>query len=123
MSLFGDRERFKGAQTRRSRSAVQLAVLLARDGQSTLLIETRDGFTLVTLPLVGALAYSAWNTERLTGQSRTAVFNASQAARASRALVDRIGSIERFAQQIVVLDDPEIVAGYARAHRNFRQLA
>src|SRR2546425_9818404 len=81
------------------------------------------GFTLVMLPLVGSLAYSAWNTERLTGQSRTAVFNASQAARASRALVDRIGSIERFAQQIVVLDDPEIVAGYARAHRNFRQLA
>ena len=31
------------------------------------------GFTLVALPLVGALAYSAWNTERLTEQSRNAV--------------------------------------------------
>jgi two-component system, NtrC family, sensor histidine kinase GlrK len=81
------------------------------------------GFTLVTLPLVGALAYSAWNTERLAGQSRTAVFNASQAARASRSMVERIGTIERLAQQIAVLDDPELVAGYARAHRSFKQLA
>src|SRR5712664_2003273 len=52
------------------------------------------GFTVVALPLVGALAYSAWNTERLAEQSRTAVFSASQAARASRSLVSRISSIE-----------------------------
>ena len=44
------------------------------------------GFTLVILPLVGALAHSAWNTERLASKSRTAVFNASQAARASRSV-------------------------------------
>src|SRR5881397_623987 len=81
------------------------------------------GFTLVMLPLVGALAYSAWNTERLAGQSRTAVFNASQAARASRSLVERIGSIERLAQQVAVLEDPDLLAGYARVHRSFRQLA
>jgi two-component system sensor histidine kinase GlrK len=80
-------------------------------------------FTLVALPLVGALAYSAWNTERLAGQSRSAVFNASQAARASRALVDRITSIERLAQQLSVLDDAELMASYARVHRSFRQLA
>src|SRR5262245_32300668 len=81
------------------------------------------GFTLVTLPLVGALAYSAGNTERLAGESRSAVFNASQAARASRALVERIATIERLAQQAAVLDDPELLQGYARVHRSFRQLA
>src|SRR4051794_21412655 len=80
------------------------------------------GFTLVALPLVGALAYSAWNTERLAGQSRSAVFTASQAARASRSLMERIASIERLAQQSTVLQDPEITAGYARAHRAFKQL-
>ncbi len=80
------------------------------------------GFTLVALPLVGALAYSAWNTERLAGQSRSAVFNASEAARASRSLVDRIGTIERLAQQAAVLHDAEILEGYARVHRSFRQL-
>jgi two-component system sensor histidine kinase GlrK len=81
------------------------------------------GFTLVILPLVGALAYSAWNTERLAGKSRTAVFNASQAARASRSLVDRIAAIERVAQQMALLNDPELVTDYARVHRGFKQLA
>ena len=81
------------------------------------------GFTLVALPLVGALAYSAWNTEHLASQSRSAVFNASQAARSSRALVERIGSIERLAQQVALLEDPELVQTYARVHRSFRQLA
>jgi two-component system sensor histidine kinase GlrK len=81
------------------------------------------GFTLVILPLVGALAYSAWNTERLAGKSRTAVFNASQAARASRSLVDRIAAIERVAQQMALLNDPELAVDYARVHRGFKQLA
>src|SRR3954470_9714753 len=81
------------------------------------------GFALVALPLVGALAYSAWNTERLADQSRSAVFSASQAARASRSLVNRIGSIERLAQQIAVARDPEVAGDYAQVHRSFRQIS
>src|SRR6184192_1442882 len=81
------------------------------------------GFMLVTIPLVGALAYSAWNTEKLAGLSRTAVFKASEAARASRSLVDRISAIERTAQQMAVLNDPELAVDYARVHRTFRSLA
>jgi two-component system sensor histidine kinase GlrK len=81
------------------------------------------GFTLVMVPLVAALAYSAWSTERLAVQARNAVFSSSQAARASRSLVDRIGSIERLAQQLVLLDDPELAVGYARVHRGFKQIA
>src|SRR5688572_12891528 len=81
------------------------------------------GFTLVAVPLVGALAYSAWNTERLAEQSRSAVFSASQAARASRSLVNRIGSIERLAQQMAMLDDSELAADYARVHGSFKQVA
>jgi two-component system sensor histidine kinase GlrK len=80
------------------------------------------GFTLVMLPLVGALAYSAWNTERLATQSRSAVYNAAQAARASRSLVDRISSIERLAQQMTVVDHAGLAVDYARVHRSFRQL-
>src|SRR5574342_1140123 len=74
------------------------------------------GFTLVMLPLVGAMAYSAWNTERLAAQSRAAVFTASQAARASRSLVDRIAAIERSAQQLTLLDDPRLAADYGLVH-------
>src|SRR5258708_5648540 len=80
-------------------------------------------FTLLMIPLVGALASAAWNTARLAGLSRSAVFNASQAARASRSLVDRIAAIERVAQQIAVLNDPELAVDYARIHRSFKQLA
>src|SRR3954471_18486558 len=78
------------------------------------------GFALVALPLVGALAYSAWNTERLADQSRSAVFSASQAARSSRSLVNRIGSIPGLAQQIAVFDDPSVLADYERVHRSFK---
>ena len=78
------------------------------------------GFTLVALPLIGALAYSAWHTERLAEQSRNAVYSASQAARASRSLVNRIGSIERLAQQMVVARDPALAADFARVHRSFQ---
>src|ERR1700704_2524754 len=81
------------------------------------------GFTMVTLPLVGALAYSAWNTERLAAQSRTAVFTASQAARTSRSLIDRIAAIERAAQQLALMNDPRRASDYARVHRSFKQLA
>ena len=80
-------------------------------------------FTLVALPLVAALAYSAWSTERLAEQSRNAVFSASQAARASRSLVNRIASIDRLAQQLAVLQDPSVLADYERVHKTFRTVA
>lgn len=78
------------------------------------------GFLLVALPLAIALMYSAWNTERLAGQAQNAVFNAAQAARASRSLVNRISSIERIAQQYMVLADPELIADYARIRKSFK---
>ena len=81
------------------------------------------GFTLVALPLVGALAYSAWHTEQLAEQSRNAVYSAAQAARASRSLVNRIGSIERLAQQVAVAQDPGLAADYARVHQSFKQVS
>jgi two-component system sensor histidine kinase GlrK len=78
------------------------------------------GFLLFALPLAGALMYSAWNTERLAEQAQNAVFNAAQAARGSRALVNRISSIERIARQSSASADPELVADYARVQRNFK---
>ncbi len=81
------------------------------------------GFTLVALPLAGALAYSAWNTERLAEQSRNAVFSAARAARASRTLVNRVSSIERLAQQVTLLADPVLMDDYARVHLSFKQVS
>src|SRR5918995_3556740 len=76
-------------------------------------------FMLVAAPLIGALAYSAWHSERLAEQSRSAVFNAAQAARASRTLVNRISSLERLAS----LDAPGLAGDLGRVHASFRQVA
>src|SRR5215208_6276634 len=76
-------------------------------------------FVLVATPLVGALAYSAWHSEKLAEHARNAVFNASQAARASRTLVTRIGSLERLA----LLDHPGLASDLGRVHASFRQVA
>ena len=103
----------------RSARAIAAAIPYPRSVLGLLLA----GFVLVMLPLVAALAYSAWNTDHLAGLSRSAVFNASQAARASRSLVDRIAAIERVAQQMTLLDDATLAVDYARVHRGFRQIA
>lgn len=81
------------------------------------------GFLLVALPLLGTLLYSAWHSERLTEQSRNALSGAAKAARDSRALVNRIGSIERLALQLAVLQDPQLRADFQRAHTSFKQAA
>ena len=73
--------------------------------------------------MLGTLLYSAWHTQRLTEQGRNAVFGAAKAAAVSRALVNRIASIERLALQVAVLPDAELRADLARAHASFSQLA
>src|SRR6185503_5529702 len=77
-------------------------------------------FMLVAAPLIAALAYSAWHSERLAEQSRHAVFNASQAARASRTLVNRIGSLERLA---TLNNSAGLGADLGKVHASFRQVA
>jgi len=80
------------------------------------------GFLLVALPLAGALLYSAWSTQRLAEQSRSAVYSAAQAARGSRTLVNRIASVERLAQQLTVVPDAGLLQDYDRLHEGFQQL-
>ena len=81
------------------------------------------GFLLVAAPLAGGLAWSSWNIEKLSERSATAVFNAAQAARASRSLVNRIASIERLAHQLALEPSAELVADYQRVHRSFKTVA
>ena len=76
-------------------------------------------FMAVAAPLIAALAYSAWHSEQLAEQSRSAVFNAAQAARASRTLVNRIGSLERLA----TMNTPGLDVDLTRVHASFRQVA
>ncbi|MEW6687988.1 MAG: HAMP domain-containing sensor histidine kinase [Pseudomonadota bacterium] len=81
------------------------------------------GFLVVALPLLATLLYSAWHSERLTQQSRRAVDGAAKAARASRALVNRIGSLERLALQLAVSPDPRLREDFARVHASVKVIS
>ena len=80
------------------------------------------GLLLVALPLAGALLYSVWSTQHLAEQSRSAVYNASQAARGSRTLVNRIASLERVSLQIAVVPDADLIEDFEQLHEGFRQI-
>ncbi|MGQ0650719.1 MAG: ATP-binding protein [Betaproteobacteria bacterium] len=82
------------------------------------------GFLLITLPLIAALLYSAWKTEELAVQSRSAVHSAAQASRASRMLVNRTASIERLALQMAVFpNDTRLAAEYDKLRASIREIA
>ena len=51
-------------------------------------------FLIVALPLIGTLLYSAWHTERLTEQSRSAVSGAS-ASRLHKTLISQAAQCVR----------------------------
>ena len=80
-------------------------------------------FIVVTLPLTGAMLYSVWNTNQLAGRSTSAVFNAAQAASATRSLVNRISTMARLAEQMAVLPDSGLASGYTKLHEDFGRLA
>jgi len=81
------------------------------------------GFAVVAVPLTAALAYSAWDTRRLTEASSSAVVDAAQAARASRSLANRISGIERLARQAAALGADELMEDLAAAHQGFARAA
>ncbi len=81
------------------------------------------GVALIVVPLLGLLAYSAWNTQRLIDQSRGAVSSASLVARVSRSLVNRTSQLERLSQQILVAGTDEQLADFERVHGAFLGVA
>jgi len=78
---------------------------------------------LVALPLFGSLLYAAWQLERLTAETRSAIFGAAKAAQVSRALVSRSGSLERIAVRLAAGEDRGVRSDFERAHTGFLSLA
>src|SRR5207247_9588878 len=60
---------------------------------------------------------------RPAGQTSTAVSNASEATGVRREVDYRSATVEHHAQQLALLDDPELGADYARVHHSFTLLA
>jgi two-component system sensor histidine kinase GlrK len=59
--------------------------------------------------------------DRLTSQSQAAVDQASEAARASRVLMEQVSAMERLARQYLILGDAALLAHYAKVRSGFKQ--
>lgn len=80
------------------------------------------GFMLVALPLILALIYSAMSINRLSNQSREAVYQAEQLAHGSRILVDQAVEMERSVRLYLILGDASLLEGYLQSHGKFRDI-
>ncbi len=70
------------------------------------------GFSLVALPLVIALIYSATQINKLALESKQAIFNSVDLNDTNRGLSESLVKMERYASQSVVLSDPELLNSY-----------
>ncbi|MDH4275195.1 MAG: ATP-binding protein [Gammaproteobacteria bacterium] len=83
---------------------------------------TLIGFSLVALPLIAALASGAFYVDRLSKQSREAVYRAAQAAQTSRILLEQVTTMERNARQYLVLHDPQLLKNYQERHDEYLKI-
>lgn len=81
------------------------------------------GFSLVGLPLIGALIYIAIAIDQLAELSRKTVYQATDLTHDNRVLVDEILVMERSMRQALILSDLSLLEGYLRAHENFNLTA
>ena len=70
------------------------------------------GFTLVALPLVIALIYSAIQVDQMSKQATQSIFSVATLTTVNRELNENQLKLERFASQYVVLKDEELKANY-----------
>lgn len=70
------------------------------------------GFSLVALPLVAALLYSAAQMNLLSNQSEDAIFNAAELTKTSKQLSESLVKMERYASQSIVLKNKELTNNY-----------
>jgi len=70
------------------------------------------GFTLVALPLVLALIYSAIQVNKISHQSGQAIFSVAALTTTNRELSEGQLNLERFASQYLILKDADLKANY-----------
>jgi len=70
------------------------------------------GFSLVALPLVIALLYSATQINQLANQSENAIFNTAEVTETNKLLSELLVKMERYAGQSIVLKNDELSDNY-----------
>ncbi|PTR03499.1 two-component system sensor histidine kinase GlrK [Nitrosomonas nitrosa] len=81
------------------------------------------GFSIVGLPLIIALVYSAIRIDQLAEHSRTTIYQATQMTHGSSILIDEIIVMERSIQHAHILEDLSLLESYFEAHANFEKIA
>ena len=81
------------------------------------------GFLLVAAPLAIGLINSAISIDRLAKQSQRAVYQAAEAAKDSRVLLEEVTAMERRLRQAVILNDLSLLEGYRLSHTRFLKSA
>lgn len=81
------------------------------------------GFSIVGLPLIAALVYSAIRIDQLADQSRNTIYSATQITYGSSILIDEIIVMERSIQHAIILEDSSLLESYFKAHDNFEKTA
>ncbi len=77
------------------------------------------GFSLVGLPLIGALINSAMSIDNLAELSRKTVYQATEITHENRVLIDEVVVMERSVRQALILGDMSLLEGYFQAHDEF----
>ncbi len=80
------------------------------------------GFSIVGLPLIGALVYSAVRIDQLSEQSRNNIYQATQITNGISVIIGEIMAMERSVQHALVLDDASLLEGYFLAHTKFENI-
>jgi len=75
---------------------------------------TLIGFTLVAMPLVMALLFSANKISQLAKQSTKDIYHVAQLSQLNNKLDDTIAKVERSASQYIVLKDQELLSAFSR---------
>jgi two-component system sensor histidine kinase GlrK len=90
---------------------------------STLSIKnlTLLGFSLVTLPLVFALLYSAVQVNQLSQQGASAIFDVASLIKSNREISETMTKMERYASQYLVLNDEELLQSYLQQKKLLNQ--
>jgi len=81
------------------------------------LMLTLVGFSLVALPLLFGLIYSALSVAQVANQSKKAVHQAVQATQATRSLIEQLTAMERRSRQFIILGDDSLLEGFEVAHQ------
>ncbi len=80
------------------------------------------GFFIVTLPLIGGLISSALAIEKLSEQSRKAVYNAAMATQNARQLASLALAMERSGRFYAVSGDRDLLDAYKQSRESFLKL-